>query len=135
LSLNLTPEGYPSVGVFDPSGVRRTRLVHRLVAEAFHGAADGRVVNHRNGDRRDNRPDNLEWVTQRENVRHGTRVLGKNRGSGHWKARLTEEAVGSIRSRWKLGEKRAALAREFGVSVEAVNRVVYRKKDSWAHVA
>lgn len=47
-------------------------LVARLVASAFLGAPkDGMTVNHKNGDYFDNRPDNLEWVTKAENIRHG----------------------------------------------------------------
>ena len=45
--------------------------VHRLVAEAFLEKKDGcDCVNHINGIRDDNRKDNLEWVSNLENVRH-----------------------------------------------------------------
>jgi len=44
--------------------------VHRLVCEAFHGPApDGRsVVIHLDEDATNNRPENLKWGTQRENL-------------------------------------------------------------------
>ena len=44
--------------------------VHRLICEAFHGPApDGcGVVLHLNEDALDNRPENLRWGTQRENL-------------------------------------------------------------------
>ena len=46
--------------------------VHRLIALAFLGPSpfDGAVVNHLDGDPRNNRASNLEWVTQSENLRH-----------------------------------------------------------------
>lgn len=45
---------------------------HRLVAIAFcEGNSEGFVVNHKNGKRDDNRAENLEWVSQSENVKHG----------------------------------------------------------------
>lgn len=55
----------------------RTRLVHHLVAEAFLGARpEGMVVRHLNGDRLDNRAENMSWGTYSENnldaVAHGT---------------------------------------------------------------
>lgn len=44
--------------------------VHRCVCEAFHGPApfEGAVVIHRDEDARNNRPDNLKWGTQKENL-------------------------------------------------------------------
>lgn len=45
---------------------------HRLVAIAFcEGNIEGFVVNHKNGKRDDNRAENLEWVSQSENAKHG----------------------------------------------------------------
>lgn len=44
--------------------------VHRLVCEAFHGLSPfpGAVVIHINEDSHDNRPSNLKWGTQKENL-------------------------------------------------------------------
>lgn len=44
--------------------------IHRLVCEAFHGAApEGMsIVLHLNEDATDNRPENLQWGTQKENL-------------------------------------------------------------------
>lgn len=46
------------------------RYVHRLVAEAYFGKSD-LEVNHKDGDKSNNRPDNLEYVTSSENTIHG----------------------------------------------------------------
>lgn len=44
--------------------------VHRLICEAFHGPApnDRNIVLHLNEDATDNRPENLRWGTQKENL-------------------------------------------------------------------
>ena len=48
-----------------------TKRVHRLVAEAFCKKEVGKTdVNHINGDKQDNRAENLEWVTKSENMQH-----------------------------------------------------------------
>jgi len=71
----LSQHGYPVIGV---NG--RPIFVHRCVALAFcKGYEEGLHVNHKDGRKRNNRPENLEWVTNAENVRHAHFVLGVHR--------------------------------------------------------
>lgn len=69
-------KGYLSVSIWQ-DGKNLEPYVHRLVAEAFcrKESADQTQVNHRNGDRTDNRAENLEWCTPKENRTHAARVL------------------------------------------------------------
>lgn len=60
--------GYREV-VLAKDTVKTCKLVHRLVAEAFHGPSDLHV-NHINSDKADNRAENLEWCTRSENMQH-----------------------------------------------------------------
>ena len=57
-------------------GERQTKSIHNLVATAFvPGWREGLQVNHKNGVKTDNRAENLEWVTQSENMRHRSNTL------------------------------------------------------------
>jgi hypothetical protein len=61
---------YPTVCLCK-DGIYARRSVHRLVWEAFNGEIPGRLeVNHKDLDRANNRLDNLELLTHRENVIH-----------------------------------------------------------------
>lgn len=65
LKVYIKPSGYMQVQLG-----RRTipQYVHRLVAKAFIlNPEDKPQVNHINGNKQDNRVENLEWVTAREN--------------------------------------------------------------------
>lgn len=49
-----------------------TRYIHRLVAETFLEKRENKThVNHKDGNRNNNNIENLEWVTNKENIRHG----------------------------------------------------------------
>ena len=50
---------------------------HRIVAAAFLGKSD-LEVNHKNGNKDDNRVENLEYVTRHENQIHSYRILHRN---------------------------------------------------------
>ena len=62
--------GYLAVYVCH-GGERTPVNVHRLVARAFLvGSGDGLDVNHLDGCKQNNAPDNLEWCTRAENMAH-----------------------------------------------------------------
>lgn len=68
-------DGYKTV-VLTKNAKSRTIKVHRLVAMAFVENKDNKlVVNHKDEDKYNNTPDNLEWVTHKENVNYMAQVL------------------------------------------------------------
>lgn len=120
-------------------------LVHRLVAIAFLGSPFGRQVNHKDGDRQNNRVENLEWVTPRENQRHRYEVNGRVRqfrGENNPRGKLTAESVQEIRRLWSTRPMKflrsdhplslEGLAERFGVKPQAISRIVCG--NAWAHL-
>ena len=134
LKLNTKKTGYVNVCLCKENK-KSGFAVHRLVANAFLPNPDGKPeVNHINGDRSDNRIENLEWVTRSENEKHAYRVLGK-KPNAPWKGRprafarmFTPEQVASIRADTRPSR---AVAEEYGVSHTTVknirNRKIYRE--------
>jgi len=77
LSGGINKKGYEYVVLcFD--GKMYNKRVHRLVAEAFIPNPENKPqVNHKDGDKLNNYVDNLEWMTNQENVTHSYEVLGR----------------------------------------------------------
>jgi len=88
LKPNKMNHGYVCVHLY--AGGKQTRevkTVHQLVARVFISNSHGcREVNHKNFNRADNRKENLEWVTRKDNVAHaiaaGRRVKPEKRVRG-----------------------------------------------------
>jgi hypothetical protein len=114
-------------------GKKKSVTVHRLVAEAFIENPKGLpCVNHKDGKKRSNHVDNLEWCTYRENTRHA--MLMGLRGKSGGKRKLTEDDVREIRSRYRFrgGDNLYTLAEDFGVGVTTVQKILKRK--TWTHI-
>ena len=76
LKCRVTKMGYLDIRIN-----KKTYLMHRMIAIAFLGETTKRCVNHINGNKTDNRVENLEWVTHKENTNHAwLNGLSKGRG-------------------------------------------------------
>ena len=70
LKPQITNSGYNLVHLLC-DGIRKAYTIHRLVAVAFIPNPESKLqVNHIDGNKLNNKIDNLEWVTNKENLRH-----------------------------------------------------------------
>lgn len=118
------------------------QLIHRLVANAFiPNPKNKRTVNHKNGDKTDNRVENLEWCTQSENNFHayknGLQTPGKlvkdQLGEKNLQAKLTKKQVLEIRKKHSLGiYTQKEIGEQYGVGISCINAII--KNRSWRHI-
>ena len=115
----------------EDAGRQRPRKVHQLVCEAFHGPRpfDGAVVIHINEDAHDNRPENLRWGTQKENLNMPKILAWKRsiRGDRHPRTVYSDETVQEIKRRVVAGEKMVDVARDYGVTGNVISALLSRR--------
>ena len=110
------------------NGEMKTPTVHRLVATAFvEGFRDYLFVNHIDGNKLNNKAENLEWVTRKENTSHACR-LGLYPKEGE---RNDAKCVGKYNVEGVLIEQFESLtqaARITGVAVPHISAVANNKR-------
>lgn len=110
-------------------GITKTFRYHRLVAECFIPNPHGKpFVNHKNGDKTDNRISNLEWVTEYENTQHAIKSkLFNVSGFNNPSAKLNLEQLKSALKRIKSGELITEISKEYGVNRNTITKAINRE--------
>ena len=109
--------------------------VHQCVAEAFIGPCPaGLEVNHIDGNKKNNRIENLEYVTHSENMIHSFTIdLGRNRGANNPRAKLNPADVSEIREIYGNGWfSQREIMRIYGVGKTTIAHIV--RGENWKHV-
>ncbi len=107
----------------------RLLTAHRLICAAHHGPPPhNAVTHHQDGDKTNNHPDNLSWVTQRENARASLEFHGRT---------LTADRVNRARLEARKGRHNLAkiVLLESGVSRRSARAALTGDTWSWLDVA
>lgn len=127
--------GYWRTNARRPDGSYAALQMHRLIMESFRPRPDAAAlqVNHLNGDKSDNRLENLEWCTHQENLAHAW-AHGLRKCPSP--AKLTPDEVREIRRIWAGAERSDwtlnSLGQRYNVTQYAIWRIVHYK--NWPNV-
>lgn len=132
LKLHVRPKDNRVAITLRVNGANKSNSVHRLVAESFIGPCPpGKEVNHLDGDPANNKVENLEYVSRRENMQHAFKLglVSVAQGEEHHFAQLTTEQAIIIRH---CSAPVRMMARVFGVSRSTISNV--KKCRTWKHI-
>ena len=113
-------------------GVVHEVYIHRLVAEHYiNNTNNCAVVNHIDGNKLNNKVDNLEWLTYSQNNQHAYDTSLKARGAGYYNSKLSEQDVREILINGKYTTYQN-IANKYNVSKATVRDVLNRK--TWKYI-
>lgn len=123
---------YPHVTLSNSLGVRKTELIHRLIAIAFIPNPDEKPeVNHIDGNPKNFSISNLEWVTKSENGKHAFKIGNKvaKKGEDNEQCILTDKEVTEIRQKYNTGNYTTRkLGLMYGVSCGYISILINNKR-------
>jgi len=124
--------GYYQVNVWK-DGKIYVKKVHKLIAEAFLPKPEDPTmqVDHKDGNKENNQPSNLEYVTPSENLKRAYSKGLRKKGDDNSQAKLTTELILSLVERANNGESVRALAKEVGVHENTLYNIFSGKKRKW----
>lgn len=105
-------------------------MIHRLVAYEFLGLHKDSLleVNHKDGNRHNNRVCNLEVVTHQQNIEHSIITNLKNDyGERSSNAKLTNKQAAEIRWLWANGMMQKNISKMYNVCKQTICNIVHNK--------
>lgn len=119
-------------GYFNVEILGKTQNIHKLIAEAFIPNPNNfNQINHIDGDKHNNKAENLEWCTNKENHSKAGKMGLKARGERQGLSKLTDADVYTIKLTYPQMSL-SQLAKKFNVSKSTIWYIVSGK--TWKHI-
>jgi DNA-binding transcriptional regulator YiaG len=137
LKMSIHKSGYP-IWQLSHMGQKVILMVHRLVCFLHHGqpSSPDLEVCHKNDDKLDYSPSNVEWGTrshnQQQSLANGKHRSGQRPGFNNSSHKLTPEALLGIRQALALRQNQYDIAARYNVSQSTVSLIKLGKR--WASV-
>lgn len=134
IAVSSTTKGYLKVTT-KVSGVTVNCLAHRAVALAFIPNPENKpTVNHKNAIKTDNRVENLEWSTQKEQIAHssemGLRDVKKGEESNL--SKYSEDDIRNVCSMIEGGYRNCDISKKLDIKQELISSI--RMGRCWQHI-
>ncbi len=147
-----TERGYPRVDLCK-DGNKKPYRIHRLVAKHFVPNPQNKTyVNHKDGNKKNNKANNLEWCTAKENTAHAIKngllkpinfyQKGENhpmkpinfyqKGENHPNAKLSNKDVVAIKKAIKSGIDSSEIYKNFDITKSQLCDIKHGRK--WNHI-
>lgn len=125
LTPNIGQNGYRALSI-NLDGKQQRKSIHRLVAGAFLPKPKDQkfVVNHIDGNKLNNKIENLEWCSPSDNTKHSYRIGLSKSGEHHPKAKLRSEDILKIRILHSLGYSISSICSVFKASETNIRGIV-----------
>lgn len=122
-------DGYCRCSVQKLDGTWTSQPVHRLVAKAFIPNTENKqVVNHIDGNRANNKVENLEWITPKENVIHSFRFGFRKKCKQVPKRTLLTDfqisQIDKLREFYTVNQ----IAKLFNIEYQSLKNIIHKKK-------
>jgi len=134
LTPNIYPSGYAGVTLYK-NGKPRTFRASRLVAQTYiPNPLNLPQVNHINGNKLDNRVENLEWCTAKRNIAHAFEngLVADRKGENNNGSKFTKKQILEVKRLGSMGVDYKIIAKQFKMSPQHAWDVVNGRR--WAHV-
>jgi len=127
--------GYKGITLYN-KGKFKTHQLHRLIMLTFKQDEyfEGALVNHKNNIKYDNRLENLEWCTQKENIQHMIKQGRNNtpKGERSGKTIFKNEDILEMRRLYNSGITIKEINKNYSVTYACIQRIVNNKR--WSHI-